>query len=111
MNKSISHRFWITGKNGFMLGQGRVSLLEAIIEKGSINKAAKALNMSYKKAWRLINGINDASENPIVIRSSGGIGGGGTIVTEEGRQLISSYRALEKRAQKYFEKESENLPF
>ena len=109
LEKSISYKFWVTGENGFMLGQGRVSLLEAVIEHGSINKAAKALNMSYKKAWRLINAINDASENPIVVRHSGGIGGGGTTVTQEGKQLIQTYREIEKRADGYFKKESKSV--
>jgi len=109
MQKSILHRFWISGENGFMLGQGRVQILESIIEHGSISKAAKALEMSYKKAWRLVNGMNDASETSIVIRNSGGVGGGGTTVTQRGIELIKAYRNLEKRTNKYFEKESKKI--
>jgi molybdate transport system regulatory protein len=109
MKKTILHRFWITGENGFMLGQGRITLLEAIVREGSINKAAKSLNLSYKKAWKQINAMNDASDKPIVVRSSGGVGGGGTVVTPEGLKLIDVYRNMQKKAQAYFEKESENL--
>ena len=109
MDNSILHRFWITGENGFMLGQGRVRMLETIIEEGSINKAAKSLGMSYKKAWRLINGMNDASKSPIVIRHSGGQGGGGTTVTEKGIELIKAFRELEERSNKYFQEESKKI--
>tara|TARA_B100000508_G_C11461842_1_gene279615 strand:- start:971 stop:1252 length:282 start_codon:yes stop_codon:yes gene_type:complete len=92
-----------------MIGEGRILLLQKIIEEGSINKAAKSIGMSYKKAWRLINGMNETSSEPIVARSSGGVGGGGTIVTEKGKEYIEQYLEVKKNAQHFFSDETKQL--
>lgn len=109
MDTAINFRFWISGNNGQMLGAGRVQLLEKINELGSINKAAKAINMSYKKAWHLINAMNDAAESPLVERRTGGVNGGGTVVTIKGLELVALYRKTEQNAQNYFIEQAKDL--
>src|SRR5512136_445665 len=74
------------------LGSDRIALLEKIDEFGSITRAAKALGISYKNAWDTINAINNLSEKPLFIRMTGGKSGGGTSLTEEGREVIRTYR-------------------
>ena len=69
---AIKSRIWLEGNNGPYLGKGRISLLKAIATRGSINKAAKSIGMSYKKAWKLVNSMNQESSNPLVIRTAGG---------------------------------------
>ena len=80
------------------IGPGKVALLEAITKTGSIRAAAVSLEMSYNRAWLLINEMNDCFKQPVVIGSSGGSKGGGAIVTETGHRLVEEYRLLEKEA-------------
>ena len=67
--------------------------------------------MSYKKAWRLINEINESTSEPMVIRITGGIGGGGTQVTPKGIEAIKTYRNIQEKANNYFQTESKSLEF
>jgi molybdate transport system regulatory protein len=85
------------------LGPGRLELLENIIETGSISQAAKQMGMSYKKAWDLVNSINQHTIKPIIITQTGGEKGGGTIVTEEGIQLIVAFKKLHEEFQRSFD--------
>lgn len=85
------------------LGPGRLELLENIIETGSISQAAKQMGMSYKKAWDLVNSMNQHTIKPIVSTQTGGEKGGGTIVTEEGKQLIAAFRKLHEEFQQSFD--------
>ena len=80
------------------IGPGKVALLEAIAKTGSIRAAALSLEMSYNRAWLLVNEMNHCFKQPVVIGSSGGMKGGGAVVTEVGNQLINEYRLLEKEA-------------
>jgi molybdate transport system regulatory protein len=82
------------------IGPGKISLLEAIIQMGSIRAAALSMDMSYNRAWLLVNEMNECFKKPVVIGSSGGVKGGGAAVTELGYQLIKEYRELEKDALK-----------
>lgn len=84
-------RFWIEGPQGTFLGRGRVRLLEAIREHGSISAAARSMNMSYRKAWQLVDAINSQSPTPIVIKSTGGRGGGGSELTRQGEKMIELF--------------------
>ncbi len=102
-------QFHITGmlriesQDGRFLGPGRFELLEKIIETGSISQAAKLMGMSYKKAWDLVNSMNQHTIKPIVTTQTGGEKGGGTIVTEEGKHLITAFRKLHNDFQASFE--------
>ena len=83
--------------NGHRLGAGKVALLEHIGATGSISAAAKKMEMSYRRAWLLIDELNQMFAKPCVESSTGGAGGGGAKVTEFGRKIITAFRALEKR--------------
>lgn len=105
MPYKIKSRIWIEGKNGTFLAEGRISLLKQILKSGSITSAAKEMKMSYKKAWEMIDGMNKEAKAPLVIRVSGGKGGGGTQVTEEGLIAIKMFEKLNKKCQTYLDKE------
>lgn len=84
---------------GSFLGDTRIRLLEEIYKQGSISQAAKAVPLSYKAAWDAIDAMNNLADQPLVIRSTGGKNGGGTMLTEHGRKTVALYRALEAEHQ------------
>ena len=84
---------------GAVLGDSRIRLLEAIGQFGSLNRAARAVPLSYKAAWDALDAMNAHSPQPLVVRSTGGAGGGGTTLTDYARQLIALYRAMESSQQ------------
>ena len=94
MSYKIKSRIWIETNGEILLGEGRVALLKAIHETGSLSKAAKSLNMSYKKAWSLIDAVNKRAEQPVTSSSIGGKGGGGAQLTEYGRRLIETFETI-----------------
>lgn len=79
------------------IGPGKVDLLRLIGELQSISAAARALGMPYKRAWLLIEALNDGFGRPVVSTATGGKGGGGASLTALGQQLVAVYDALEKR--------------
>jgi len=80
------------------LGPGKARLLELIGEVGSISSAAKALGMSYRRAWLLVDAMNRDFRLPLVETSRGGGGGGGAQLTALGREACERYRAMEAKA-------------
>jgi len=97
-------RIWIDGPEDTFIGYGRVVLLERIMEFGSISKAAKSMNISYRHAWELVDSMNAQARSPFVVTSTGGNGGGGTTVTEEGKQAIRLFKDLYDQFQKFMAK-------
>jgi molybdate transport system regulatory protein len=83
---------------GRRLGPGKVGLLELIGTTGSIAAAARAMGMSYRRAWLLIEETNGLFAEPLVESSTGGAGGGGARLTALGREVIAAYRGIEKEA-------------
>lgn len=75
-----------------------VSLLENIIQEGSISAAGRAMGISYKQAWELVAEVNRTFEEPLVRAQSGGPTGGGAVITERGQEPIRHYRTLERKA-------------
>ena len=96
----VKGRIWIKNRNINFLGHGKIELLEKIQKLGSISKAAKEMKMSYKAAWDSIDMMNKASNEPLVMRSTGGRGGGGTQVTKKGKEAIKIFRGLEEAQEK-----------
>jgi len=80
---------------GTALSDTRIRLLEAVEREGSINRAAKAVPLSYKAAWDAIDTMNNLAPEPLVVRVAGGRQGGGTQLTDYGRRIVAMYRALE----------------
>jgi molybdate transport system regulatory protein len=88
------------------IGPGKIGLLEGIERTGSLSAAARALGMSYRRAWLLLHSTNEGFSEPVVELSVGGKDGGGTRLTDFGRQLVANYRrfdaAVEQLAAKTF---------
>jgi len=105
----IRSRIWIEKDGEPFIGFGRIKLLKMVDDKMSINAAAKELKMSYRKAWKLLNEMNLMTEKPIVIKNIGGKDGGGTVLTEYGKQLIQDFETINKNCMNYLEKEFEKL--
>jgi molybdate transport system regulatory protein len=77
------------------LGPGMAELLERVTSHGSIRSAAASMNMSYRKAWLLIQELQKTFEGPVVTAAAGGVSGGGTQLTELGKKLLQCYRRIE----------------
>lgn len=77
------------------VGPGKVALLEAIGRSGSLSQAARELDMSYRRAWLLLESLNTSFRQPVADLSRGGAGGGGAIVTAFGTSLIEAFRSFE----------------
>ncbi|MFT7901405.1 molybdenum transporter [Tenacibaculum ascidiaceicola] len=101
----IKSRIWIEVDNTTFLGEGRVRLLKSIKETKSLSKSARELGISYKKAWNLIDSVNKKADKPVVVRISGGSGGGGTTLTEHGFELIEMYDTINTNCWKYLDKQ------
>ncbi len=82
----------------FRIGPGKIALLEQIAALGSISAAGRAMAMSYRRAWELIDDLNTTFGKPVVDSKSGGKKGGGATLTPLGLSLISRYRAMERAA-------------
>jgi len=87
-------------KKGF-LGKGRIELLKKIDELGSLSKAAKAMNMSYKAAWDSLNEMKNLSSKELIISNTGGSGGGGSKLTKSAKEYIKMYELLYKSQQEF----------
>jgi molybdate transport system regulatory protein len=83
------------------LGGEQIRLLQKIDEWGSITRAAQSVDISYKTAWDMVNTINNLADRPLVERSTGGKGGGGTRLTPAGKSLIEQYCVLEEEHRKF----------
>jgi molybdate transport system regulatory protein len=92
---------WMTVGGENLGGRGRVALLRAIAEHGSITQAAKAFGMSYKAAWDAVDTMNNVAGAPLVERSTGGRGGGSTRLTERGQQLVHRFAQVEAVHQRF----------
>ena len=95
----LRFRVRVTDGDHIAVGPGKIALLEAIAETGSITAAAKSLDMSYRRAWLLLDELNRSLTQPAVDSAKGGLLGGGSSLTDAGQQLITLYRRIEKRAE------------
>ncbi len=80
------------------IGPGKVDLLEQIAAFGSISAAARAMDMSYKRAWDLVEEMNGIFEQPLVAAKTGGRHGGGASLTPAGLSVVARFRAIERAA-------------
>jgi molybdate transport system regulatory protein len=80
--------------SGLRIGPGKIALLEAIAETGSISGAGRVLGMSYKRAWDLVEELNRGCEQPVVTASPGGRDGGGANLTATGDTLVRLYHEI-----------------
>src|ERR1700691_6724578 len=89
-------RFRIDFATGSYVGPGKIELLEAIRDSGSLSQAARNIGMSYRRAWLLVESLKRSFREPVTMASTGGKDGGGMLVTEFGDALIKNYRELER---------------
>jgi len=95
--------------SGSALGPGMAQLLEGVAGAGSIRSAATAMGMSYRKAWLLIQELQDTFNGAVITSEIGGNNGGGSKLTELGTNLLKTYRRIEARATRAAEADLENL--
>jgi molybdate transport system regulatory protein len=82
------------------VGPGKIELLEAVHEHGSISAAARSLGMSYRRAWLLIDELNRSLKSPATMSEQGGQSGGGCTLTPVGETIVRLYRDVEIQAQR-----------
>jgi len=80
------------------IGPGKAELIDLIGQTGSISAAARAMGMSYRRAWQLVESLNNTFREPVVVTAIGGNRGGGTQVTPYGKRLVALFRTMEKKA-------------
>ncbi|AVS73882.1 winged helix-turn-helix domain-containing protein [Paracidovorax cattleyae] len=95
MKSKVQFRVRIYRDDSIAIGPGKVQLLEAIAQTGSISAAARQLDMSYRRAWLLVSEMNNALIEPAVSTAKGGSHGGGANLSPTGILLIKHYRAME----------------
>ena len=100
---------WLHKSEQKFLGGDRIELLEKIDDLGSITRAAKAVGISYKNAWDLVNMVNNLADKPLVERITGGKGGGGTTVTAYGKEVIRQFRVLQEEHRRFLENLEQRL--
>ncbi len=108
---TVRVRVWIDERSGPYLGIGRVILLENIKKTGSITNAAKALKMSYRQAWQLVNDMNKRAKEPLVEKILGGKNGSGAILTNAGEEAIKKFHTLEDEIKTFIEQKSKAVKF
>ncbi len=89
-------------ESGRQLGHGKIRLLEMIAEHGSISSAARAMKMSYRRAWLLMDEVNSMFAEPVLETQLGGKGGGHAKLTEFGQGIVDLYRRIESDAEGKF---------
>lgn len=92
----LSLRIYLEPKG--QIGRGKIELLEKIASLGSISAAGRAMNMSYSRAWTLIEEMHRIFTEPVVTCQIGGKHGGGATLTPFGFELIARFRAVERAA-------------
>jgi molybdate transport system regulatory protein len=88
----------VLGKGAPAIGPGKAELIERIGATGSISAAARAMGMSYRRAWQLVEALNRDFRAPVVTTAIGGTRGGGAQVTQFGRRVVAAFRAMEGKA-------------
>ena len=92
-------------RKAIAMGPGKSELLQAIDRTGSISAAARDMGMSYRRAWLLVDTMNQSFKHPLVTTETGGQRGGGATVTEFGQDVLARYLAMEAKAASAVEKE------
>jgi len=105
----LTGALWLQKEHNKFLGGDRMALLENIDELGSITKAAKAVGISYKTAWDMVNLINNMADKPLVDRLTGGKGGGGTKLTAEGKRVLKEFQVIQEEHFKFLSNLTDRL--
>ncbi len=100
----IKSKLWIEVDGKPVFGRGRIILLEGIERHGSISKAAREINISYRKAWGYLDAMEKRLDIPLVHRQVGGKDGGGASLTEEARAFLNKFKKLEEGLKEIIDK-------
>lgn len=99
MSDRIGFKLRLTMPGDHPLGPGKAQLMELIKAHGSISAAGAAMDMSYRRAWLLVDELNGMFREPVVAKAQGGKQGGGATLTPFGEELLARFRSMEKRAE------------
>lgn len=105
----VRWRMRIMHSDVIAIGPGKIELLEAVRDHGSITAAAKSMNMSYRRAWLLLNEINMSLASPATVSNHGGANGGASKLTDVGERIVTLYRQIEMQATQANKDELEQL--
>ncbi len=92
-------------RKAIAMGPGKADLLQAIGETGSISAAARRMKMSYRRAWLLVDTMNQCFDGPLVETATGGNRGGGARITDLGKEVLRRYREMNAKASAAVSKE------
>ena len=101
----VIFKIWLEKNGGVAFSEGRKMLFDAIARRGSLNAAAKELGMSYRAAWGKVKATEKALGAKLLNVTTGGKGGGGAVLTQEAKGLLSKYKKYKKRIAILTEKE------
>jgi molybdate transport system regulatory protein len=99
----VGYKVWLDNK-GKAFGDGPYELLKRVDETHSLHRAAKEMGMAYSKAWRLIGAMEKRLGFPLIERKVGGLSGGGSRVTSQGKELMKRYNHFQKDVKTSLEK-------
>ena len=97
MTQILSLRQRVQFGNAIAMGPGKAELLQRIGDCGSISAAARQMGMSYRRAWLLVDTMNQCFRSPLVETAAGGSGGGGARITLLGEQVLALYQRIEQK--------------
>jgi molybdate transport system regulatory protein len=97
----VKSKVWFEKDGDLVFGIGKSLILKAIGEAGSINKAAKKMNMSYRHAWSYIRSAEKRLGRPLLIKVKGGREGGGAVLTDCAKGLLEKFEKLEEDVKIY----------
>lgn len=100
----VRSKIWLAIDGEAVFGSGREALFKAIEKHGSINKAAKEINLSYRKALSYIQTMEQRLGKTLVERKTGGLHGGGASLTEDAREFMKKYEELEEGVNEMIDK-------
>lgn len=103
--KKIKFKFWIEEDDAKFYGPGPNQLLKEIYKEGSLSKAAGQMNLSYRKAWELVQRLNHHSKEPLIVLKKGGPHGGGAEITPRALKVIEEYDILQKKIDELVEQQ------
>jgi molybdate transport system regulatory protein len=99
----LTGALWLSKSGQKVFAEDRIALLEQIGELGSITQAAKAVGISYKTAWDQVDLMNNLADKPLVARSAGGKGGGGTALTPAGQEMVRQFHVFEAEHRRFLD--------
>jgi len=97
----VESKLWLEKDGKHIFGKGMADILRTIEEVGSLNQAAQILGMPYRRVWDLVQAVEDHLGHPLLLRSRGGRGGGGTSLTDLGRYLLHQFDRIDSQVSKY----------